>query len=67
MGTIRTHLQTSMDNRDDPTPQAWLDNNPQKQEESLVDYITRVQEASLPAAMAERAIKGVPQHKEKEV
>jgi hypothetical protein len=33
-------------------PQAWLDDNPQKQEESSVDYITRVQEASLPAAMA---------------
>jgi hypothetical protein len=32
-----------------------------------VDYITRVQEASLPAAMAERAIKGAPKHKGKEV
>jgi hypothetical protein len=32
----------------------------------LVDYITRVQEASLPAAMAERAIKGAPQHKGEE-
>jgi hypothetical protein len=31
-----------------------------------VDYITRVQEASLPAAMAERAIKGAPQHKGEE-
>jgi hypothetical protein len=31
-----------------------------------VDYITRVQEASLPAAMAERAIKGTPQHKGEE-
>jgi hypothetical protein len=50
-----------------PPPQAWLDYNPQKQEESLVDYITRVQEASLPAAMAERANKGAPKHKGKEV
>jgi uncharacterized protein YeaO (DUF488 family) len=48
-------------------PQAWLDNNPQTQNESLVDYITRVQEASLPAAMAERTIKGAPKHKGKEV
>jgi hypothetical protein len=47
-------------------PQAWLDNNPQKQEESLVDHITRVQEASLPSAMAERAIKGAPKHKGEE-
>jgi hypothetical protein len=47
-------------------PQSWLDNNPQKQDESLVDYITRVQEASLPAAMAERAIKGAPKHKGEE-
>jgi hypothetical protein len=31
-----------------------------------VDYITRFQEASLPAAMAERAIKGAPQHKGEE-
>jgi hypothetical protein len=48
-------------------PQSWLDNNPQKQDESLVDYITRVQEASLPAALAELAIKGAPKHKGKEV
>jgi hypothetical protein len=48
-------------------PQAWLDNNPQTQEESLSDYITRVQEATQPAAMAERAIKGAQQHKKKEV
>jgi hypothetical protein len=47
-------------------PQAWLDNNQQKQEENLVDYITRVQEASLPATMAERAIKGAPNHKGEE-
>jgi hypothetical protein len=47
-------------------PQSWLDQNPQKQDESLDDYITRVQEASLPAAMAELAIKGAPKHKRKE-
>jgi hypothetical protein len=47
-------------------PQAGLDDNPQKQDESLVDYITRVQEASLPAAMAELAIKGAPKHKGEE-
>jgi hypothetical protein len=48
-------------------PQAWLDDNPQTQEERLSDYITRVQKASQPAAMAERAIKSEPQHKKKEV
>jgi hypothetical protein len=32
-------------------PQSRLDENPQNQEESLVDYITRVQQGSLPAAM----------------
>jgi hypothetical protein len=46
-------------------PQAWLDDNPQNQDESLVDYITRVQEASLPAAMAEIAIEGAPKHRGK--
>jgi hypothetical protein len=48
-------------------PQLWLDDNPQKQDESLVEYITRVQEASLPATIAELAIKGAPKHKGKEV
>jgi hypothetical protein len=47
-------------------PQSWLDKNPQNQDESLVDFITRVQEASLPAAMAEIAIKGAPKHRGKE-
>jgi hypothetical protein len=47
-------------------PQSWLDDNPEKQDESLVDYITRVQEASLPATMAELAIKGAPKYKGKE-
>jgi hypothetical protein len=44
-------------------PQSWLDKNPQNQDKSLVDYITRVQEASLPAAMAEIAINGTPKHR----
>jgi hypothetical protein len=50
-------------------PQAWLDNNPQTQEESLSDYITRVQEleASQAAAIAEHAIKGAREHKKKAV
>jgi hypothetical protein len=49
-------------------PQSWLDENPQNQDESLVDYITRVQEASLglPAAMAKIEIKGAPKHRGKE-
>jgi hypothetical protein len=47
-------------------PQLWLDENPQNQDKSLVDYITRVQEASLPAAMAKIAIKGAPKHRGKE-
>jgi hypothetical protein len=47
-------------------PQSWLDENPQSHDESLVDYITRVQEASLHAAMAKIRIKGTPKHWGKE-
>jgi hypothetical protein len=47
-------------------PQSWLDDNRQKQDKSIVDYITRLQEACLPAAMAKLTIKGAPKHKGEE-
>jgi hypothetical protein len=47
-------------------PQSWLDENPQNHDKSLIDNITREQEVSLPATMAEIAIKGTPKHRGKE-